>query len=158
MMNNPMIKPQKEIDAIIEAAQPSIESRMHQMSSADWRVVWSRIDEGLKRMPEHWQCMVRGDDGIQCITDRLRMKAIFSGCREDDGKLWLHLSVSTERGVPNWEQMVKAKNIFLGEDALAVQIFPRKANYVNLHKYVLHLWECLDADPVPDFSSGTGSI
>ncbi len=158
MRNSPMTISEKDARALIENASPEVNRRFERMSADDWKKIQKRVLDACKRLPDYWEIANVTQDGVQCISERFGLIAILSGCKEDDDKLWLHLSLSTKRGIPNWEQMVKAKNIFLGEDALAVQVFPRKANYVNIHRFVLHLWECLDADPVPDFSSGTGTI
>lgn len=68
-----------------------------------------------------------------------------------DGKRWMHVSFSRPDRIPTWADLRKVKDTFIGLERLAVQVFPRQSEYVNLHKYVLHLWSCLDGDPTPDF-------
>ena len=154
---SPLTVTNEEMAKIYEIAEKESARRFQAMTNLDWQRIYDQLNQAIERMPESWQLINRSLDGFMAAS-KVGLKVMLSGCREDDGKLWMHLSVSRDRIVPNWEQMVAVKNIFLGEDALAVQVFPRKANYINIHKYVLHLWCCLDSDPVPDFSSGTGTI
>lgn len=80
-----------------------------------------------------------------------RLRVIFTGTTESDGKRWLHLSASFPNRLPNWDELKLVKDMFIGRDKLAVQVLPRAEEYVNCHPYALHLWTCLDGDPVPDF-------
>lgn len=69
-----------------------------------------------------------------------------------DGSVWRHLSVSCSKPprVPTWEELGAMKELFLGDEK-AVMVFPRKAEYVNDHPHVLHLFSGPDA--LPDFRS-----
>lgn len=69
-----------------------------------------------------------------------------------DGQLWGHLSVCAQqpKRVPSWAELRWCKEYFLG-DRKAVQILPPRAEYVNIHPNVLHLYAALEADPLPDF-------
>ena len=58
-----------------------------------------------------------------------------------DGWGWEHVSVSTEERTPTWEEMCFIKDIFWLEDETVVQYHPPKYDYVNCHKYCLHLWK-----------------
>lgn len=80
---------------------------------------------------------------------------VLMSCKlERDEKRWLHVSVCHQRRLPDWEDLREAKDLFIGRDRVAVQVLPRAAEYVNIHNNVLHLWSCLDGDPVPDFRVG----
>jgi len=59
----------------------------------------------------------------------------------DEREGWGHVSVSLPNRCPNWEEMRHIKNLFFGEDSIAVQFHPRKKDYVNLHEYCLHIWQ-----------------
>ncbi len=90
-----------------------------------------------------------------------------------DGELWAHMSASAhdherrwrERGAMvtvgpktrlcTWDELRACKDLFLG-DRKAVQVLPPRAEYVNFNPYVLHLYSCLERDPLPDFR-GTDS-
>lgn len=63
---------------------------------------------------------------------------------------WEHVSVSSARRVPNWQEMCFVKDLFWDAHECVVQFHPPKADYVNNHKFVLHLWRCTDqAFPMP---------
>ncbi len=65
---------------------------------------------------------------------------------------WLHVSVSREHSIPSWEDLGLVKDLFIGRDRAAVQILPKANEYVNFHKYTLHLWSNLEKERfVPDF-------
>lgn len=70
---------------------------------------------------------------------------------ERDGKRWRHVSVSAADRLPTWDEMVAVKEIFIGTQETALQLFPPRKEWVNEHPHVLHLWHCLDGRPVPDF-------
>jgi hypothetical protein len=60
----------------------------------------------------------------------------------DDGREtgWEHVSVSTDRRIPNWIEMCFAKDLFWAEDECVVQFHPQKSDYVNNHPRCLHMW------------------
>lgn len=63
---------------------------------------------------------------------------------------WEHVSVSTRRRAPNWQEMCFIKNLFWHEDEWVVQYHPAKTDYVNMHPNCLHLWRPLvDRLPTP---------
>lgn len=76
---------------------------------------------------------------------------ISSACREGDGKRWIHVSASRQNRLPTWADLRDVKNLFIGRDRLAIQVLPREEDYYNFHPYCLHLYSCVDGDPVPDF-------
>jgi hypothetical protein len=67
-----------------------------------------------------------------------------------DGMGWDHVSVSIKQTrlrtnevsscTPTWDEMCQIKDLFFSEEESVVQFHPAKADYVNLHKYCLHLW------------------
>lgn len=57
-----------------------------------------------------------------------------------DGGGWDHVSVSRESSLPTWDEMCVIKNLFFRGDEVVMQLHPAKANYVNCHKFCLHLW------------------
>lgn len=85
----------------------------------------------------------------QKIGDTLLV--IASGATEADGKRWIHVSLSRPSRLPSWEDVREVKDTFIGPDRKAIQVLPPKAEYVNVHRYTLHLFCCLDGDPLPDF-------
>lgn len=53
---------------------------------------------------------------------------------------WDHVSVSHKNRTPTWEEMCIAKDIFFSEEECVIQYHPPRSQYVNNHKYVLHMW------------------
>jgi hypothetical protein len=97
---------------------------------------------------------IRDYDNAKFFDVRLggvKLRAIV-GVEVVDGELWAHLSVSaqTPARLPSWAELGWCKRYFLG-DRKAVQVFPIKAEYVNIHPHVLNLYAPLDRDPLPDF-------
>ena len=79
------------------------------------------------------------------------LHVICSARTEADGKRWMHVSCSRRNRLPSWEELKLVKDTFIGRERKAIQILPPESEYVNLHFFVLHLWSCLDGDPLPDF-------
>ena len=86
-----------------------------------------------------WRLYVIADDG--------RAPGMESG--------WEHISVRAARRdrltcsrLPTWREMCLAKDTFWDGDDVVIQIHPAKANYINVHPHVLHLWRPI-AEPLP---------
>jgi hypothetical protein len=79
-------------------------------------------------------------NGLAAIVDTLTI----------DGKQWRHLSVSRRSRTPSHEDMMLAADAFLDRDHVVLSIYPRRAEWVNLHNFCLHLWQPIGFDPVPD--------
>ena len=58
----------------------------------------------------------------------------------DEEEVWEHVSVSTARRCPNWQEMAAVKDWFWNDDECVVQLHPPKAEHINNHPYCLHLW------------------
>ena len=71
------------------------------------------------------------------------LAVISSGPDERSG--WEHVSVSTKRRIPNWEEMCFVKFLFWNDDEAVMQLHPPKADYVNYFPNCLHLWRPLDS-------------
>lgn len=78
-----------------------------------------------------------------------RMTVIASVERRD-GNQWLHVSFSRNNRLPSYKEMQMIKKDFIGDDRRAIFVLPKKDNYVNIHKYCLHLW-CCEKELIPDF-------
>lgn len=59
---------------------------------------------------------------------------------------WEHVSVSFPNRCPTWDEMNKVKDMFWHENECVVQYHPPKSEYVNNHKYCLHLWRKYGVD------------
>ncbi|WP_035687086.1 hypothetical protein [Bradyrhizobium sp. Cp5.3] len=63
---------------------------------------------------------------------------------------WEHVSVSTSRRCPNWEEMCFVKDLFWDEEECVMQLHPPHSEYVNNSRYCLHLWRPTDQEiPTP---------
>lgn len=109
-------------------------------------------------LPGHWQEVEVRLDGRAYRNDRQGLRVIWSVAREQDGRLWQHVSVSHRARLPTWDELVRVKEWLIGRDVDAYQVLPARERWVNLHPHVLHLWRCLDGDPLPDFTAGSGQI
>ena len=57
---------------------------------------------------------------------------------------WEHVSISTNRRAPNWQEMCFVKDLFWDEQECVIQFHPPRSEYVNNHAYCLHLWRPID--------------
>ena len=69
-----------------------------------------------------------------------------------NGLNWEHVSVSIKNvdRCPKWNEMCKIKEMFFEDEEIVMQLHPKKSEYINLHKYTLHLWRPINKEiPVP---------
>ena len=86
------------------------------------------------------------------------LTVIVSVDKELDDKHWLHVSMSRKNRIPTYTDMCLVKDIFIGTDKKAIQVFPKEREKVNLMEYCLHLFHCLEGDVLPDFTRGSGTL
>ena len=55
-----------------------------------------------------------------------------------------HVSVSLPNRLPTWEEIKAIKNEFWDRGDEVYQVLPADKEYVNLHRYCLHLWRRVD--------------
>ena len=93
----------------------------------------------------------------RAYTKRGTLRVIVTCARYDDGKRWVHLSVSrSNKEIPSWLAMGEVKEVFLGPERTAIQVHPPRSQYVNIEEGVLHIFCCTDGmEFLPDFR-GTG--
>lgn len=71
-------------------------------------------------------------------------------CIASHGGGWEHVSVSVPNRCPTWQEMCFIKDLFFEAEDCVIQYHPPKSDYVNLHRYVLHLWRPIDIKiPLP---------
>lgn len=73
----------------------------------------------------------------------LRRNGVVFFCIASDGGGWEHVSVRVLYPKPRvctWEEMQWVKEQWWTDEETVVQYHPRKADYVNCHPDVLHLW------------------
>jgi len=76
--------------------------------------------------------------------------AVLGGVEEIDGEKWLHVSISHQKRMPTYDEMVYLKRHWFGNEATALEIHPPRSEHVNLHKFCRHLWTNLERRVVPD--------
>jgi hypothetical protein len=71
-----------------------------------------------------------------------RLVIVASGADDNDleSQGWEHVSVSTRRRCPNWQEMCFVKDLFWDAEECVMQLHPPKSQWVNNHPYCLHLW------------------
>lgn len=57
---------------------------------------------------------------------------------ETDG--WEHVSVSVRNRCPNWQEMCFVKGLFWGAEEAVIQLHPPKSEWINNHRFCLHLF------------------
>lgn len=62
---------------------------------------------------------------------------------------WQHVSVSLPDRCPTWTEMCKVKNLFWDANETVVQFFPREDEYINNHRFCLHMWKHKDGHNLP---------
>lgn len=80
-----------------------------------------------------------GNNGVFLINSFAKAKAAFTVIASD-GAGWEHVSVSLPHRAPTWDEMCFIKNLFWSENDCVIQYHPPKSEYVNNHKFCLHLW------------------
>jgi hypothetical protein len=111
-----------------------------------------------EKPPPGWILEQTRADGARWINNKRQMVVIGSIAIEDDGKKWLHMSMSHRKRVPTYDELIYLKRNWIGEDRKAIMVLPEKEKHINIHPFVLHLFCCLDGDPLPDFTQGGDTI
>lgn len=142
------------------------------LAKIDWKKVEQHRDE--RCLPEHharailannlprvlpadWEELVRGSDGRK-YGRRDGMTFIVSVACEDDGKEWMHFSVTHPTRMVTYDELVEVKELFCGRDKKAIFILPPRSQHINVHVNCLHFFRCLSNDGLPDFTGGTNSL
>jgi len=110
------------------------------------------------KKPPGWRVLDTKLDGARWINPKRRMIVIASTAIEQDGRSWLHLSISHEKRMARYEDLCYLKRHWAGIDSKAIEVYPPADEHVNINPRVRHLWVCLDADPLPDFTHGLQTL
>lgn len=86
-----------------------------------------------------------------------KLAVIVSVAVYDDGREWLHVSMSRKNRIPSYSDIVLVKQSFIGVNKKAVMVFPEQENHVNIHNNCLHLFYCAE-NPLPEFSGFIGGM
>lgn len=105
-----------------------------------------------------WVWRIEGEDGLGIFDlPKRNLRIIHSIARELDEQVWAHVSVSRrDRTMPTWEQTRDAWWLIYDTIPGVIVVAPRD-EHVNIAE-VSHVWGCLTAPAVPDFTRGGGSI
>jgi hypothetical protein len=114
-------------------------------------VLTLREEEKLN-LPPSWKKIRFNMPGVLAYQ-KGRLRVLFSADNCIADAPWLHVSISRQDRIPNYDEMVEVKKVFIGDDRQAIQVFPLKSKHVNIHPNCLHLWCCLSeqGDGLPDF-------
>lgn len=110
------------------------------------------------RAPVGFRLINKWGDGFAYVALRSELTVIVDAEDKDDGRHWLHVSFSYPDRMPDYYDMKRVKDLFIGPNLKAIMVLPEKREHVNVHPYCLHLFSCLSGDPLPDFTSGMGLI
>lgn len=102
-------------------------------------------------LPARWHR--EADFGPNSVYARNRdgLRVLAASSVEADGRRWAHVSMSYADHLPSYDDLCDVKRLFLGPQSKAIQVFAPEAEHVNVHSFCLHLYACLDGDPLPDF-------
>jgi len=80
-------------------------------------------------------------------------KVVCSINKQADGNAWLHISFSRDSRIPNYDDVQRVKNIFVGPELYAYEVHPPQEIYLSLYRQCRHLWCPLEGEAVvPKFS------
>ena len=106
-------------------------------------------------LPPNW--IERDWHGVPVFYEESGLKVLADIAMKPDCRNWLHVSFSRKDRLPSYRDLMKVKELFF-RDLLAIQIFPKPEDHVNIHPFCLHLWACEDQALIPEMSFGSGSI
>lgn len=104
---------------------------------------WIAIDNPIRPARQGKSTMMPGE-ALQHLASGLRVFETTDVLA--DGRRYMHLSISHPDRYPTWEELIMVKEHFLQPEDEAVQVLPRKSEYVNVHPNCFHLWYCYDGD------------
>lgn len=103
----------------------------------------------IENLPNEWTIRDFDLNSVWLYNERRSLGVIISYQLVGENT-WLHLSVSHTKRIPSHNELKEVKFIFFG-DKKAIEVFPGKEEYIEDHPNCLHLYTCLDFDPLPDF-------
>jgi hypothetical protein len=110
----------------------------------------ARLEDGRIRHGPYRSDTRYGCTGMFMIQGPCGAELAIMASEGDDEFPWEHVSVSTQRRPPNWEEMCFVKDLFWNEEEVVMQLHPSKSEYVNYHPHCLHMWRPTKAEiPLP---------
>lgn len=106
-----------------------------------------------KILPDGWRIVQPWGDGYAYqLRDGLR---VICSTAEYEGREWMHVSMSRKDRLPSYNDMKHVKEVLIGNQRWAAQLFPPACDHVNIHEFCLHLWCPLTGSlPWPNFGEG----
>jgi hypothetical protein len=88
--------------------------------------------------------------GAEAFCHESGLKVIVSIDQNATGPKWMHVSCSRRGRLPSWDDLKMVKAVFIGAEKEAFQVLAPDSEWVDLHKFTLHLWHCMDGRRVQD--------
>lgn len=128
------------------------EARDDRELQARWKADAPRQQRRLES--KGWRFIARSPIGLgSWMHYEKGIRLLHSVRRMDDGKLWSHLSLSrADHVLPVWEQL-RDVHWLLYPSLYGVQVCAPPSEHYTFYE-VAHMWTCLDAYPLPDFTIG----
>lgn len=112
------------------------------------------LSEHVRRVyPDGWSIVQRWGDGF-ALVERSGLSVLVTTAPYEDRE-WMHVSLSRRDRIPSYDDMKYVKEVVIGNDRWAAQLFPPASEHVNIHPFCLHLWVPLGGPlPWPNFGEG----
>lgn len=161
-----MIDPVTRMEASAARAGVEVSDRDRAKARGDSEVRDARMMATVLREPllarAGFESRPHPDGGQIWDHNRRGLRLLCSIAREDDGRIWAHLSVShrTHR-LPTFAELRWVKEAVY-PDRVALQVFPPESEWYSYDHpqaaEVLHLFVCLTERPTPDFRGSSGTL
>lgn len=104
--------------------------------------------------------MVRNELGQLSGTHRFngRTFSVIASIDYAEGVEVEHLSISLKNRLPTWDELKYFKSQFWDENDEVYHILPPADQYVNLHRFCMHLWRRHDGLGLLDISTFKRSV
>jgi hypothetical protein len=113
---------------------------------------WTHLDQYRVKVPPY-ESPLGATFGAFIIPGphSVDLKVVASTGELDEKYPFDHVSVSTKKRAPFWDEMEFIKRLFFAEDEYAMQLHVPPANHINFHPLCLHIWRpTKEKLPLPD--------
>lgn len=98
---------------------------------------------------KRWSAIMKFPNGTTFASTTDRLLVVRTVEDLNDGRTWLHVSLTRRDRMPTLAELRMVKDEFIGP-AEAYQIFPPTDQHDNPNANRLHLWSCLEGPVIPD--------
>ena len=119
------------------------------------------LNDFIPVLPANWSETQTFTLGGRGFISNSRLCVVASVDHAQDGSLWYHVSFSRQGRLPSYQDMVRVKSLFIGDEREAIQVFPPDSQHVNDHPTCLHLWHRIAGPVMPDmrkYEPGLGRL